>query len=740
MVWFKDYRYYLDLQDRRFATGIEHQPGPQSVAATNSTHNNFILDVGNITCLGSHLQDVAATDAHAFVFQEHSCPTAERSRCYKYFSKSRRRLLLGPLDPEVKHNLGGVGISCMHSRPPIRVKPKTQAFQKATELGRCDHYAIDIGHSAALSIYNWYGWSGSHQNAKLAARTNAMVEATIDEYNTQPLGPAVFAGDINCNTQDLRALSDLLVGGGWVDLGERADIWNRPKGQPTCLAPNSSTPTRRDYVFANAEALQLIVDFEVRPQQHFPVHSFLRVTFRPPKGDRYFWHNFRPDNLTNSFDKFCAANPAENANSTDTEDKCGKDKRLEHLSTFHHRLDRGFSEARPALLDMLASQDTDSYWQTWNNVVEHAFCRAYNLQGKQERNSKGRGQTTIRKQKVTKPTLNVDGDVIDEDLCNSELTLLRRQLSRCKQWIARLKIPDGDSRLATYHALNAQASELISRDIHIDDSVALEISQSFPAILANPMDHPRHRIQLMRLCQHYEKCISAKQVELQSEKATKNRANDFEQDTHHAKAYRFLSAQTSPPITYLRRSVTGPCGEAPGTFATEPAEIDKILIDAWSNIYNGTKETFESLVENFCSRFQHLLYIRGEEQQDPIDPQRFMDSCMEANNSAGGMDGWDPIDFKLLNLTAFTYLTDLLNHIEQGGHWPTGLRHGRLVFLAKDASEVEEPLSYRPLLILPHLYRRWAAYRLHTLEPWVRKWANSGMFAGVPQQGAEDAW
>jgi hypothetical protein len=525
-----------------------------------------------------------------------------------------------------------------------------------------------------------------------------------------------------------------------VDLGERADIWNRPKGQPTCLAPNSTTPTRRDYVFANAEALQLIVDFEVRPQQHFPVHSFLRVTFRPPKGDRYFWHNFRPDNLTNSFDKFCAANPAENANSTDTEDKCGKDRRLEHLSTFHHRLDRGFSEARPALLDMLASQDTDSYWQTWNNVVEHAFCRAYNLQGKQGRNSKGRGQTTIRKQKVTKPTLNVDGDVIDEDLCNSELTLLRRQLSRCKQWIARLKIPDGDSRLATYHALNAQASELISRDIHKDDSVALEISQSFPAILANPMDHPRHRIQLMRLCQHYEKCISAKQAELQSEKATKNRANDFEQDTHHAKAYRFLSAQTSPPITYLRRSVTGPCGEAPGTFATEPAEIDKILIDAWSNIYNGTKETFESLVENFCSRFQHLLYIRDEEQQDPIDPQRFMDSCMEANNSAGGMDGWDPIDFKLLNLTAFTYLTDLLNHIEQGGHWPTGLRHGRLVFLAKDASEVEEPLSYRPLLILPHLYRRWAAYRLHTLEPWVRKWANSSMFAGVPQQGAEDAW
>ena len=42
-----------------------------------------------------------------------------------------------------------------------------------------------------------------------------MVEATIDEYNTQPTGPSLFVGDINCDTKDLRALSDLL----YVEVG-----------------------------------------------------------------------------------------------------------------------------------------------------------------------------------------------------------------------------------------------------------------------------------------------------------------------------------------------------------------------------------------------------------------------------------------------------------------------------------------------------------------------------------------
>ena len=74
---------------------------------------------------------------------------------------------------------------------------------------------------------------------------------------------------------------------------------------------------------------------------------------------------------------------------------------------------------------------------------------------------------------------------------------------------------------------------------------------------------------------------------------------------------------------------------------------------------------------------------------------------MKASNSAGGLDGWDPIDFKLFSLHCFSVLVDMLNAIEHGAPWPDGIKEGRLAFLAKDPNETEDPLSYRPLLVLP---------------------------------------
>ena len=102
------------------------------------------------------------------------------------------------------------------------------------------------------------------------------------------------------------------------------------------------------------------------------------------------------------------------------------------------------------------------------------------------------------------------------------------------------------------------------------------------------------------------------------------------------------------PITFLRRKIQGRHGEAPGTFATDPQEIDNILTEAWQSIYKGASKPLEDIVENLCIKCNHLLYRSEEIKLEPIDTTAFMDKCMRANNSAGGLDGWDPIDFKLL--------------------------------------------------------------------------------------------
>ncbi len=84
-------------------------------------------------------------------------------------------------------------------------------------------------------------------------------------------------------------------------------------------------------------------------------------------------------------------------------------------------------------------------------------------------------------------------------------------------------------------------------------------------------------------------------------------------------------------------------------------------------------------------------------------------------------------------------LANMLNTIEQGAPWPTEMLCGRLAYLVKDTANADAPLAYRPLLIMPHFYRRWAAHKLHGLNGWVQQWATHEMFAGVPGQGVEDA-
>ena len=49
-------------------------------------------------------------------------------------------------------------------------------------------------------------------------------------------------------------------------------------------------------------------------------------------------------------------------------------------------------------------------------------------------------------------------------------------------------------------------------------------------------------------------------------------------------------------------------------------------------------------------------------------------------------------------------------------------------------------MSYRVLLSMPVLYRKWASMRIKTLEPWINKWARPEMYSGAGSQGAEDAW
>ena len=77
---------------------------------------------------------------------------------HKLMKSKRKCLTLGILDPEVKHNLGGLGVLTAHTRKALKVKPKTQAFIDSVATGRADLYALDVGNTTNQEREVIRGW------------------------------------------------------------------------------------------------------------------------------------------------------------------------------------------------------------------------------------------------------------------------------------------------------------------------------------------------------------------------------------------------------------------------------------------------------------------------------------------------------------------------------------------------------------------------------------------------------
>ena len=87
-----------------------------------------------------------------------------------------------------------------------------------------------------------------------------------------------LVGDFNAEPEDLPEIQHLPNEQHWVDIGANAEKWEGIAFQPRCLAPNAVDKTRRDYIYANPEALVLIRHFQIIDDNKFPVHATLRMT------------------------------------------------------------------------------------------------------------------------------------------------------------------------------------------------------------------------------------------------------------------------------------------------------------------------------------------------------------------------------------------------------------------------------------------------------------------------------
>ena len=129
--------------------------------------------------------------------------------------------------------------------------------------------------NGCFSFYhcNVYGWTNNHECQIARGRTNSLCLALLDELACLPPLPACIFGDINADTDDIAALKTLLEQHHWTDFEAIADMWGQEASVATCLTARSNEPTRRDYIFCNPVALQLVRGFHVRSCDLCPTHA-----------------------------------------------------------------------------------------------------------------------------------------------------------------------------------------------------------------------------------------------------------------------------------------------------------------------------------------------------------------------------------------------------------------------------------------------------------------------------------
>ena len=87
---------FLNIAEMLFASGIEHQPGPApwtklaalmpalftgNISDRKAGSTTFVLDVGNITNIATHIADLCRNEADAMVFQEILALLPRQARC-----------------------------------------------------------------------------------------------------------------------------------------------------------------------------------------------------------------------------------------------------------------------------------------------------------------------------------------------------------------------------------------------------------------------------------------------------------------------------------------------------------------------------------------------------------------------------------------------------------------------------------------------------------------------------------
>ena len=165
-----------------------------------------------------------------------------------------------------------------------------------------------------------------------------------------------------------------------------------------------------------------------------------------------------------------------------------------------------------------------------------------------------------------------------------------------------------------------------------------------------------------------------------------------------------------------------------GNFITDRHDIDQTLQQAWNPIFAKYND-----VENKAQEYRTSFYPTDSTHPPSDfpdltpDDMRYVISKKLKNNTATGLDGWRPSEFKQLPNCLLLALLDVYKLCEVSGHFPSSFYFSYTTLIPKGLSRT--PLSLRPITVLPVPYRIYASLRCQTLLTWQNSWIHPSQFA-----------
>ena len=106
----------------------------EGISAWDAKDGGTNIRLTNVTHAGTHFDDLCQFHDAFHGLVEHSLTPEALATTQAQFHARKRNFKAGPLDPNTKHNLGGVGIIALSKNTLVKIAPVTAQFKKQWTL------------------------------------------------------------------------------------------------------------------------------------------------------------------------------------------------------------------------------------------------------------------------------------------------------------------------------------------------------------------------------------------------------------------------------------------------------------------------------------------------------------------------------------------------------------------------------------------------------------------------------